>query len=92
MLEGHISRRLTISRPDGARLPRGFHCPKTSFSTNPLLARVCAETLVIISAESILNPSEDSEQSGSLRHDWDNHRDNLLGSLEPLCFENLNLP
>ena len=38
------------------------------------------------------NPSEDSEQSGSLRHDWDNHRDNLLGSLEPLCFENLNLP
>jgi hypothetical protein len=60
------------------------------------LARVCAETLAVISAESILNPSEDSEQSGSFRHDWDNHRDNLLGAaertLQPLCFGNLNLP
>jgi hypothetical protein len=60
--------------------------------TNPLLARVCAETLVVISAESILNPSEGSERFGGFRHYWDNRWDNFLGSLEPLCFENLNLP
>jgi hypothetical protein len=83
---------VSFSRPAVARHPRGTHHPKTSFLTNPLLARVCAETLVIISAESILNPSEDSEQSGGFRHDWDNRWDNLLGSLQPLCFGNLNLP
>ncbi|SVA32560.1 uncharacterized protein METZ01_LOCUS85414, partial [marine metagenome] len=49
-------------------------------------------TLVVISAESILNPSEDSEQSGSFRHDRDNHRDNLLGSLEPLYFLQIFTP
>ena len=47
---------------------------------------------VVISAESILNPSEDSAQFGGFRHDWDNRWDNFLGSLEPLCFGNLNLP
>ena len=60
--------------------------------SEPTVADIDAERMKLESDQAFLNRSEDSEQFGGFRHDRDNHRDNLLGSLEPLCFENLNLP